>query len=159
MSSTDPNIINDSSSSTQLSGSLPDLATIAEDLYAKRVTRGSLKRARQLQLSPTPTKEQEIDRGVTVERPSGGEGASDPMVQGPPPITITITFSVTSLKSKAEACAIAKNRKPKVESGTFTILSTEPFDAFKAQLLAAINTASYPQKLTFDSFKFEWSIP
>ncbi|KAG8931369.1 hypothetical protein FRC01_001427 [Tulasnella sp. 417] len=161
-SSTDPIIIDDSPSSTQLSNSLPDPATIAKDLHAKQVPRDFSKRAQQLQLSPTPVKEEEIDLGATVEPVSGGEGASDPLVkatQGPPPIKITIKFSVISRKSKAEALAIARNRKPKVESGTFTILSTEPFDTFKPQLLATINTASCPKKLALDSFKFEWSIP
>ncbi|KAG8896551.1 hypothetical protein FRC01_011728, partial [Tulasnella sp. 417] len=66
-SSTDPIIIDDSPSSTQLSDSLPDHATMANDLHAKQVPRGSLKRAQQLHLSPTPVKEEEIDPGVTVE--------------------------------------------------------------------------------------------
>ncbi|KIO28321.1 hypothetical protein M407DRAFT_6855 [Tulasnella calospora MUT 4182] len=84
---------------------------------------------------------------------------SEPAAQVPPPIEITAMVSITSLKSKAEARAIAKNRKPKVESSTFTILSTEPFDTFQAQLLTAIEGASCPKMLLFDAFKFEWSIP
>ncbi|KIO28324.1 hypothetical protein M407DRAFT_22527 [Tulasnella calospora MUT 4182] len=84
MSSTDPIIIDDSPSSTQASDSLPDLATISKNMIARRVTRGSLKRAQQAQptISTALVKQEEIDVDVTVDPLNGREGSSEPAVQG-----------------------------------------------------------------------------
>ncbi|KIO18016.1 hypothetical protein M407DRAFT_12083 [Tulasnella calospora MUT 4182] len=75
------------------------------------------------------------------------------------PLHISVTISITTLQSKASARAIAKNRKPKVEVGGFKIDSDEPYNTFKAQLLACIDTTSSPASSSFSNFEFESYIP